>query len=242
MAIREDGTIMGDEGNSGAITAASLKELEDRVNAAAANMLTSRLGTFEKKLLEKINTGSAEMFQKVLDDKLKDFKPGEAGGGEGGKGSKKDVEIETLRKQVEELRRSNEETASIAAQERAKNKRVALNQNVTDTLASLARIEGVPARMALAALTANGRVFYDEEGDNPDRIVFKGDDGLTVDLGMGLKAWLKTDEGKFFLPQTTVRGSGSRPGGAAPGAGGNGPMTNDQRLAHLQTLLDDSLT
>lgn len=224
------------------LTEEELKDLESKLGASAANMVTARLSTLEKKLTEKVMSGVGELLTKTLDEKLAGFRPAADPNEPAGNKGKKDVEIETLRNKLEEERQARLTQEARANEQTAKIRRKELHGAVVDELSKQAKIDGMPARLALASLAATGRIGYDEDGENPDRIIFKGDDGLSVDLTQGLKQWLKTDEGKFFLPAVTTRGSGSRPSsGAGGGAGPNGQLTNDQRMEKLNQLLDDNL-
>ena len=111
---------------------------------------------------------------------------------------------------MNEMATALQEQKEIAAREVAKSQKAQLDQLVTDRLGVLGKIDGTGARLALLALTASGRVGRGE-GEDSDRAVFRGDDGVTVDLDTGLKQWLKTDEAKFFQAPSGARGSGSRP-------------------------------
>lgn len=175
-------------------------------------------------------------FAKLLDEKLAGFKPGELPADPSKK--PKDLEIETLRRQLTEQGGSLEEIKRERDLERAKNRAAALDRLVVESLANVGKIDGISGRMALAALKSTGRVGYGDEEGEPDKIVFRDDSGVAVDLATGMKGWLKTEEGKFFLPPTGVRGAGTRPGGIAPG--GNGKLTPDDQKAALAAIFEDA--
>ena len=230
-----------------AIEAADLETIKglitESIGPAVNNMFTARLSTVEKKI-EKQLKETTEGFSKALDEKLAGFKPGQdPPDDKGGKSSKKDVEVETLRKQFADLQAQLMTSQQQAEAEREKNRQIQLSQTVTEKLERLGAIHGVAAKMALGSLTAFGRVGWGTDDDTfgPDKLVFRGDDGSITELDVGLKQWLKSDEAKIFQAPTNVRGSGSRPGGLDPRGAGGGRPTLDHQKAIIEQALDNAL-
>ena len=57
------------------------------------------------------------------------------------------------------------------------------------------------------------KLGHDEETGEP---VYHENEHSVVDLATGIRAWMKTEEAKIFLPPTGARGSGDRPGQGGP--------------------------
>jgi hypothetical protein len=201
-------------------TEAQREALQNTLNATVNGAIAARLKTFEDKLTPKL----AESFGKLLDDKLKDFRAPPAdpdpdpAGGKGGKG--KDVELATLKKAISELtgKFTESETARQAAEQRIRQRD--MQSTVMSELASH-KIDGLRAKGAFAILL--DRIVDDAETGS---LLWREDDGQSVDLKTGLKGWVKTEEAALYLPPSGARGSGSsaRQAGGAPLA----PLTPKQ--------------
>lgn len=202
------------------------------VNAAIKSQLDTQTKRFEKQLRE-----SSESIAKMLDEKLTTVKPPEGKEPPEGKG-KKDVELESIRRQMSEQATAHSALLQKLKEAEDQNRTTALHTLVTERLSALGQIVGTGARLALNHLSAIGRVGYDEDGDSPNRAVFRGEDGVTVDLDTGLKTWLKTDEAKFFQAPSGTRGSGSRP---AQQPATSGPVTRDGALGNAMGYLAKAL-
>ena len=202
---------------------------ESRVHQLINSALAS-----QKKELERKAKEDREAFSKMLDEKLGALKPAEpAAPGEGGKKAK-DVELDSLRRQMQELQGQLQEQRDVAQRELQKNRTSQMHSVVQERLAEMGKITGTGAKLALMALTASGRVGYGE-GDESEKLVYRGDDGVTVDLETGLKQWLKTEEAKYFQAPSGARGSGSRPGAAPAGPATGNPMNN--AMGYLEKAL-----
>lgn len=117
-------------------------------------------------------------------------------------------ELKKLQDQIAQLTTKAEAAERERDAERARSRDAALRQRLTEAL-SAAGIEGVRARHAVGLLVdAEKRVRWSEAGD---AIAF--DD---VELALGLREWLKTDDAKLYLPPRGAAGSGDRPGGQPP--------------------------
>jgi uncharacterized protein (DUF2267 family) len=211
------------------------KKLGGAINAA----FTARTATLEKKILEKMGTLLGEQLKAQLPELLKDVIPQPKPDDNQNSGKKqKDVELDSLRKQFTEMQQQLTESREAAARAEEKNRSAALQTLVTERLAAMGQITGTGAKLALLALTAAGRVGYGE-GDESDRPVFRGDDGVTVDLDTGMKQWLKSDEAKFFQAPSGARGSGSRPSFTPPN--GSGPVSREQATGNAMGYLAKAL-
>ena len=145
------------------------------------------------------------------DDKSKD---------KGGKG-KDDERINGLEQRLAASEKAREE-AEMAR------RRDALESGARDALVKA----GVPAeraRHALAVLKADGLLDHDKDG----KPGWKGKDRFGVDtllsLEEGASAWVKSDDGKHYLPPVQTRGTGDKGGGGPSHNGNGGPV----RLADL---------
>lgn len=122
------------------------------------------------------------------------------------------LKAEKAREDVEKARRRDEERSTAAEHLR--------KHGISD-----ARISG-----ALAVLhTERGAIARSEDAK---RIVFKSKDkyGNDVELALdeGLQQWLKTDEGKEYLPARDARGSGGAGGKANGQSSKDGSMSDGQ--------------
>lgn len=121
-----------------------------------------------------------------------------------------------LLKQLEEQRAANERAAAQAKAERENRMR----QEETGALQSALTSAGVPGPLAQAAVNL---LHPHLERDSEGNIVFvsketgpTGSYDERVSISEGVGRYLKTEDGKHFLPARQVTGSGNR-GGAAPG-------------------------
>lgn len=211
--------------------------MNENLGKVVNNMLSARLNTEFSKFEKKIGGSIGDTLKAQLPELLKGLAPAVQEPGEGGGGKKaKDVELDSLRRQMSEMQSQLQEQRDIAAREQQKNRTAQLEKLVTERLNDMGKIAGTGAKLALLALTAAGRVGYGE-GDDADKAVFRGDDGVTVDLDTGLKQWLKTDEARFFQAPSATRGSGSRPGAPAP----SGPVTHERAQSNAMGYLAKAL-
>lgn len=180
-------------------------------------------------------------FAKMLEDLKGTIRPPEPEEGkEGGKRGKQpdnSVEMQTLRKEISELKSRAEASDQRAADAERKNRDIALRQNATDELSKVG-IQGNNARLALSVLLQEGRIAYDKDvgvGED-DKLLFHAEEGW-VELPSGLKSWAKTADAKIFLPAAGAAGAGTRP---ARGTQNGAPekLTPEQQKANLGQALD----
>lgn len=142
--------------------------------------------------------------------------------------AKYEAELKKLKEQVENERQAREaEKQARMSQE----ERTALSQALT-----AAGVDGARLKAAMALLyTEEKRIARNDKGEVGFKIQVAGGYEDVVSIEQGLTEWLKTDDGKAFLPPRAAGGSGTvagRPG--QPGAKG---MSRDEMLARLPGLL-----
>jgi hypothetical protein len=118
-----------------------------------------------------------------------------------------------MRKQLEELTKKQEQAIRERDAEKARSRDMGLRQKVTEALSS-AGVDAARAKLAIGYLIDAAKVVGYSE-DEPEAVVFRTSEG-DQDLGSGLRTWLKSDEGKVFLPPRGTQGSGDRSVGASP--------------------------
>jgi hypothetical protein len=231
---------MGDDDTKPQFTPEQVSALNTLMGATVNNILTARLATSEKKLLDKLTPTIGEALKAQLPELLKDFRPAPVDDdGKGGKGGKRDdVAMQTLQKEIRELREANQ-----AAEQRTKASQAKLRENerqrhVNDALGKGGIADPFKQELALAYLDKKGRVTW--SGEEDDASLLWNDDGGQVSFNEGLASWMKSDEAKHFLPPTGAKGAGSRPasGGALPNGG---KPTQDQQWEMLGTALKERL-
>jgi hypothetical protein len=111
------------------------------------------------------------------------------------------------------LTRQADEARSERDTERARGRDAQMRQRLGDAL-SAAGIDGVRARHAVGLLVdAERRVRWSEDGT---ALLFRTDGHDELELALGLREWLKTDDAKLYLPARGAQGSGDRPGAQPP--------------------------
>jgi hypothetical protein len=131
--------------------------------------------------------------------------------------------LETLQKKA---KADAEEKAVLAKKQRED----AFKQAVLDSLNEAGVKDAKAAKLAFHALHGEGMIRYADEGKG-DEVVFVAD-GEEKNLGAQVRAWVKTPEGKRFLPAITPNGSGAP---TAPGGAGRQPdNTKIKTLAEMR--------
>ncbi len=174
--------------------------------------LTKRLKKFEKSLLGTIETVLNKRDETLLAKLTPSPEPPKAPQASEPAPAGTDPVIAGLQQQIEELKTDNARKDAIAANEREQRRHSALRQRLTDELIK-GGTDATRARHAVGFLVdVEKRVKY--AADDSDELVFAaGDEEL--DLNAGIKAWLKSEDGKLYLPPRGVAGSGDRGGGGA---------------------------
>lgn len=204
-------------GGSSAIT-------RDDIATIAAEVVNKAISA-RNKLFEKQIGDALASQMKELKGQLSGLAEAVAqGGGSGGdKDDKKDKknrdgdssnEFKVLQREIASLKTENERVAALAAAEKAKSRDQALRQRLTESLSEMGIKEPVRIKHAIHHLVdGEKRVGYRDADD--DAIGFNDQDGTFLDLSAGLKTWMKSEDGKHFLPPTGARGSGDGRGNSA---------------------------
>jgi hypothetical protein len=202
----------GNEGGESALSEAAKREVGELVNAAVNGAVTNHLTRFKKQFTEEI-TSTLNSTLSPIGEQLKALAETQAtrqqqAPGKGQPGEiPQEIRDSMLRyeNRIKELEQQNK--AEREAREVEKSTR--LREEERNKLATVLREKGIPdvqVRAAVALLhTEDKRVARTDDG----RVVFKGVD-----------EWLKTDEGKAYMPARQAAGSGGQParqGASTPG-------------------------
>lgn len=198
-------------------TPEQIEALEGMFSKNVNNAISARSTGFEKKV-EKMLADKVGEITKSIEDKLAALKPLEQTNDDAGKNGKRkgepDVEMQTVRKELGELRTQLENANKRAAEEEGKRRQMQLRSQVTEALQAVG-ISGTHARLALSVLMQEGRVSYGGDvgiEESADDLLFNDDTGAGwVKLDAGLKAWAKTPDAKVFMPPSGAGGGGTRP-------------------------------
>lgn len=209
----------------------SAEEVNKLVNAA----ITGRFKAFEKQFETKISegfTGITSKFEEMLSakstepqaDKDRSVKPAPVEESPQFKGMlKKQAELEAKLAKAEQEREA----------ERARGRDATLRQKLA---AEYLKHGGDPAKQRIAIghlVDAEKRARWAED----ESVVFRDEDGSDIDLTNGVKSWLKSEEGKMFVPPRGVSGSGDRPVTGQPPGKQQGSMNETEvGLAILESF------
>jgi hypothetical protein len=248
-----NGTGTGD-GNDGTLSDDQRREVEELVNGAVNGAITSQLARFRKSFTEEITKTLGETLNPIS-EQLKQFAERASApppSGEGGKAKKGELppevqeelarakgQVAELQAMVEKEKRAREEQAAEAERQR----QAALAKEARDALGAALRAKGVPevqARAAVAMLTTEADVLgRNEEGV----VIFKVPKGTgqaryidEVPVEKGVEEWLKTDEGKAFLPARNAGGAGGLAARPQP-TGNKGQDAKNAAVADLAKAL-----
>jgi hypothetical protein len=233
---------MADESKA-AFTPEQLESLNSLMGSTVNNILTARLKTTEKQLLEKTSTSIADALKAQLPDLLKELRPAlETEGKEGkeGKGSRRAdevVELATMRKQIEELNKSNATATERARAADARRFEMERQRWLGEKLAAIGVADPFKQELAIAYLDKKKRVVW--SGEEEDRALLWNDDGGNQVSGdEGFASWAKSEEVKHFLPASGAKGAGSGPVRGTPIAGGK--PTKEQAWEVVGTSLKEA--
>lgn len=208
-----DGTGSGD-GAAGGVT-------EERVQELISKAIGARLREFEGKVAKTLDARIGDAVTKVtevIDEKLRGAPPPPPPAGGTGPGPDQNLEnhpiVKGLQKQVADLTAASEKSKAEVEAERAKARHAELRQD-TLTILGTHGIDGQRAQHAIGyLLDAQKLVRHDSEG----RAVYGPAGEDPVDLATGLKSWVGSEDGKFYLPPSGASGSGGPPRGGPPPA------------------------
>lgn len=182
---------------------------EDQLNRA----ITARFTDFSKKQEKHLGDFSTSLTSRI--EEL--MKPPSTSSTPAESKNADDPIVRGLQKQLQDLTAKADKAASEAAAEREKSRKQSLRQTLTDTLLKNG-VDAARVKHAVGFLVdAEGRVRYQEGGDD---LVFTDTDGSELDLHTGVKSWVGSEDGKFYLPARGITGSGDRGTGNPPKAAG----------------------
>lgn len=201
---------------------------EEQLNRA----ISARFGDFQKKIEKSLG----ETLGTALSAKLEEFKStlGQAQqqqqGGQNGGDPKVDVEnhplVKGLLKRLDEQSKATEQIRAERDAEKAKARDTSLRTKLADELTK-GGLDPRNVRLAVGVLVdAEKRVRF--AADDTEDLVFKDASG-DVDLGTGLKGWLKSDDAKIFMPPRGTQGSGDRRDGVRQPLNGQGQQVSAGR-------------
>lgn len=139
-----------------------------------------------------------------------------------------------LLKRLGELETRAKSAEETAASEKARARDADMRRRLADALAGHG-IDGSRAKHAVGYLVDAAKVV--RLADDGEAILFKDPDGGDLDLNTGLKGWIKTDDGKLYVPPRGAHGSGDRPAGTPAGKPGESfsrEAVAEQLLSHLR--------
>lgn len=242
----------GGGGEGGGLTDEQKAEVEALVNGAVNGAITNHLSRFKKDMTESVTKTLGEALTpigaqlKEVSEKLAGSAP--QGGGEAPKGGGKkgemppefSEELNKARGQVEELKAQVAKEKAARDEERAQAERAreeGLRREERDQLGQVLRARGVSevqARAAVALLHGEEKVVGRSEDGS---IVYKVSKGTgaakyvdEIALDKGVEEWLKSEDGKSFLPARQVGGAGGL--GARPGSTGDAKKDSKAQAAH----------
>jgi hypothetical protein len=192
---------------------------EEKVAEIVNRAISARNKMFQDQIGKQLD-GVTKSIQENLKGLTEQFaagsatKDGKKGKKEGEEGADESPVLKSLQRQLADLKADNERIAQSAAAEKAKNRDSSLRQKLAESLGEMGLKDAVRVKHAIHHLVdGEKRVSYGEEGE---AIVFRDSDDSVLDLATGLKSWMKSEDGKYFLPPTGARGSGDGRGGNAP--------------------------
>lgn len=216
-------------------------DLEARINRTAHAAIAAKTKKLDEKMaaldaqIEKMTALTAALEAKIKEEPKQE----EAPAGKGGKPD--DAAAKAAEARIKAAEKKAEDVAKQLAEWQAKAERA--EQNTRDNNTRAALLEhftkgGVPPAFArLAVKDVFDRIGYEddpEHGKGKGRAYWKGDDDEALDLGAGVAAYLKTDEGKVLIP---ARGTGGSGKGAPSGA----PIGSRDRDGKVAPLSDGDL-
>ncbi|HYD02638.1 MAG TPA: hypothetical protein VEB22_15530 [Phycisphaerales bacterium] len=202
-------TLLADKATTEILATALKPVLETTVQGITASV--------DKKLSDAEAKAKAEL-EKVAKERGNTDGHDKGDKGKGNADGKPDPEVARLKAQQEELARKLEESERARKEEAAKAAKAKRDADVKEAL----RAAGVAAdriELAMPVLEQKGLLGEDKDGNAGFR--FKRSWGEEIVAGkLGAEEWVKTAEGKFYLPPTGNSGTGEGAGGKRPPNGG----------------------
>lgn len=127
-----------------------------------------------------------------------------AAGGSGKGGADNQPEIASLKKQIEALTKKAEAAEAKSTEQEKKQEEAADKESILKTLEAAGVSEAHRARAAMNHMRAEGKIKRTDDG-----LVGIDKAGDEQDLADTITEFLKSEEGKLFLPPSEARGGGS---------------------------------
>jgi len=183
---------------------------EEQVTKLVNRAITGHLKRFEAKLGDTITSTVTEALKKAQPPEPPgDDKGDDKGGGQSKETQRLQAKLKELEAKVE---RSEQEKAELHERQRAGS----LRQAIDEAMAKHGVSEALRGALR-AQLVSEGRVKWDGDGEDARVVMPLQRSGYDedVDVAAGLAEFLKTKEGKHFLPPSGAGGAGSAPGSNA---------------------------
>lgn len=230
----------GEGGQEPALSEAAKGEVAKMVNEAVNGAVTNHLNRFKKSFTEEMTKTFGETLGPIS-EQLKALSESAKKPPGGDRRDPSDETKELLARyegRIKELEQQNKAEREAREQE----KQTRLREEERGQLAQVLRAKGLPdvtVKAAVALLhTEEKRVARTEDG----KIVFKIEKGTgagrytdELEVEAGVDEWLKTDEGKGFLPARPAQGAGGQ--AARPNPGGQGGDKRAQATQDLARIL-----
>ncbi len=210
----------GDPGGEPALSEAATAQVAKMVNDAVTGAVTNHLGRFKKSFTEEITKtlgdtmGPISEQLRALAEAPSKGGRGKTGGDNGEPSSEVKEMLTRYEGRIKELEAANKSERDAREAEKA----TRLREEERSSLGAALRAAGLPdisVKAAVALLhSEEKKVSRTEDG----RIVFKMEKGTgsarytdELDMEAGVAEWLKTDDGKGFVPARQASGSGGQP-------------------------------
>ncbi len=215
------------EGSKAASTGAAVwteESIKALVNSAIGGRIKDER-KHQEKFLGEFSTGLFSKLDETLAARFEAFKPAAPATEPAKKGDKVDApppleetpQFKALNKQLAELTKKSADAEARAHAALIKELDSDLRAKAMDQLQK-SGFDAPRAKIAIALLVDSTKTIgRDEDG----KIVFRHENG-DLDLGAGIKEWLKSDEGKALTPKRGAAGSGDGPRGQSGSPNGAG--------------------
>jgi hypothetical protein len=200
----------------------SKEEFETMVATVTSQMVGARTKQLKKEIVDEVGK-SFEEFGKKLAPQFEEIKTLATAQPQGGKkkdkgekdgdGAEPDVSnqpaFRTMQKQIEELRANNARLEEERKASEAKRQGMTVRSRLREVLEGAGVSDPHKLRAATAILVdADRKVAW---ADSLEDAAFIDVDGAPIELELGVKQWLKSDEGEHYTEPTGTKGAGTRP-------------------------------
>ena len=187
---------------------------EDRISQIAAQVVNAAFSARSKKLKEELGAEFKTGFDSIT-KRLEEMQsaPSSKRKKDGTFGEDAtDPVTNGLQRQMQDLKAQLEDRDRKIADADARARKQSLRERAVQELSKAGLSDPVRASLAMRA-AIESKLGHDDDTGEP---VYHENEHSVVDLATGIRAWMKTEEAKIFLPPTGARGSGDRPGQGGP--------------------------